>query len=91
MTPSCSQVLDLIYEAIIATDLAVYFQVRPKLEAAMSGQFNMHEAEHRSGAHRRRSFWVIFLICLWCTYLSMYRNMLLRVKLINVLSLVNFY
>ncbi|XP_043197876.1 cAMP and cAMP-inhibited cGMP 3',5'-cyclic phosphodiesterase 10A-like isoform X1 [Amphibalanus amphitrite] len=41
------EVLDLMYEAIIATDLAVYFQVRPKLESAMTGQFNMHQTEHR--------------------------------------------
>ena len=79
MTPSCPQVLDLIYEAIIATDLAVYFQVRPKLEAAMNGQFNMHEAEHRSAAHRRRRFLAFFSYA-FLGYLSMYRNYTITCK-----------
>ncbi|XP_037079297.1 cAMP and cAMP-inhibited cGMP 3',5'-cyclic phosphodiesterase 10A-like [Pollicipes pollicipes] len=43
------EVLDIMFEAIIATDLAVYFQIRPKLEAVLSaGEFNINQQEHRA-------------------------------------------
>ena len=59
--------MDLMYEAIIATDLAVYFQVRPKLESAMTGQFNMQQAEHRS-AHSDGFMALTSVRCAVCAY-----------------------